>query len=82
MEQTEKRGPGRPSQGRKKGAEASAEASDVREAPVGYRVAPGKAVTSKRGILTEEVSAGDLYDGEEGLKNLIEAGYIVKDEPA
>lgn len=49
----------------------------------GYRVAPGKSITSSRGeILGEgaEIGERDLAGGEERLKELEEGGYVVSTE--
>ena len=58
-------------------AQAAAVAEDTR-AP--YSVAKGKAITSKRGILSEgdEVKASYFVGGKETLNALVDHGYVVK----
>ena len=45
-----------------------------------YTVAPGKALTSRRGILAEgaEIAAGDLPGGQTAIDAFVESGHIVK----
>ena len=45
-----------------------------------FSVAPGKAITSKRGILDSgsEVKADDLAGGKESLKSLIKSGHVIE----
>ena len=48
-----------------------------------HKVAAGKAVTSKRGLLTDgaDVSARDFNNGAADLDKLVEAGVVVAIEP-
>ena len=44
-----------------------------------YRVADGKAITSKRGILVaQEVREEDFTNGAETIKKFIKSGHIVE----
>lgn len=58
-------------------AEAVAEAEN--EKPPFYLM-PGKALTSKRGILGpgEEIKPGDIAGGEEALNNFVKSGHVGK----
>ena len=63
----------------KAAAEAEAKAPyAVAKAP--YAVAKGKAVTSRRGILSDgaAVAARDLAGGDAALKALVKSGHVVK----
>lgn len=69
----------------KAGAEAKAAAAKKRAKGVKkppYYIAPRKALTTKRGILSgddaDAVTADDLYGGERTLSALVESGYIIK----
>lgn len=46
-----------------------------------YRIAPGKALTTKRGILSEgqELSARDVCGGQATIDMRVESGHIVKE---
>jgi len=48
--------------------------------PVVFHMAPGKAITSKKGILAEgdEVKAEYFNGGEATLKHFVKAGYILE----
>ena len=72
-------------------ADAAAQALDALMAPVPaaaapakppYYMAPGKAVTSKAGILSgdtaDEVKAEYFEGGDETLQALVESGYVLK----
>lgn len=67
--------------------DAAAQALDALMAPVvaakpPYYMAPGKAVTSKAGILSgdtaDEVKAEYFEGGDETLQALVESGYVLK----
>ncbi len=67
--------------------DAAAQALDALMAPVAvakppYYMAPGKAVTSKAGILSgdtaDEVKAEYFEGGGETLQTLVESGYVLK----
>lgn len=76
-----------PNAGAKAAADAKADAkakAEEEEAKAAkkppYYVADGKAVTCKKGMLSEgdEVKADYLGDGDKGLKALVEKGIVVK----
>ena len=52
----------------------------IKESEPGHCVAPGKSITSKRGIKTEgdTVSAEYFSGGQETFDDLIERGFVVK----
>lgn len=62
--------------------EARKPAADTDEAPKkkGYRVAEGKSMVTKRGILNagDEIKADDFAGGEDVLKGFVKSGHIVK----
>jgi hypothetical protein len=45
-----------------------------------FYIAAGKAITSKRGILSDgdEIKVGDLPDGLKALKTFVKSGHVVK----
>jgi len=49
--------------------------------PVVFRMAPGKAITSRKGILAagDEVKAEYLNGGLTAIKSFVKAGYILED---
>jgi len=63
-------------------AEAKKEAKEAAKKPTGLRVAPGKSITSPRGILTSAdgtVTPRDFAgDSSVRIKELLEAGVLVK----
>jgi hypothetical protein len=61
-------------------AEAVKEDEATEEKKPPFSVAPGKAITSKRGILSEgdEVKAEDFPTGDKALKAFVKSGHIVK----
>lgn len=64
---------------RVKEKKAAEEASKA--AKSGPKVAPGKTITSKRGILDSEsgyITAADLAGGEAAIKTLLDKGILVK----
>ena len=44
-----------------------------------FKIASGKAITSKRGLLSDgaEVKAGDLAGGKDALDALVKTGHVV-----
>jgi hypothetical protein len=52
----------------------------AQSAPVVYRVAEGKAITTRRGIRSEgeTVTAKDFADGQERLDTLVSRGVVVE----
>jgi hypothetical protein len=56
------------------------EAADEAEAPAPYTIAPGKAVTSLKGVVGEgkAVTAGHFTGGGETLAALVKAGLVIK----
>ena len=60
--------------------QAKKEAKAKADAIPPYRVAPGKSITSKKGILAEgdEVKAEYLPGGKETLDNNVDRGFIIK----
>lgn len=68
----------------KAGAEAKEEAATAKEEAAAkkppFYVKEGKAVTSKRGILSDgdEIKADDLAGGKEALDAFVKSGHVVK----
>lgn len=63
----------------KKEAAAKAEEEAAAKKPP-FSVAPGKAITSKRGILSDgdEIEVGDLAGGEEALDALVKSYHVIR----
>ena len=56
------------------------EAEELKAVETGLRIAPGKAVTSKIGILSEDsgiVTADMFAGGDETIKTLIKSGHVI-----
>lgn len=62
----------------KEDAAAAKEEEAAKKPP--FSVAPGKAITSKRGILSDgaEIKADDLAGGKESLDAFVKSGHVVK----
>ena len=61
-------------------SELKAKSEDAPEDAVSYVVAPGKALTCKRGVVSEgeKVKAEHFPGGQETLDNLVEKGFVLK----
>ncbi len=63
-----------------KDLKASADELEEKEPELKFYIAEGKAITSKRGILSDgdEIKEQDLPDGLEALKAFVKSGHVVK----
>jgi hypothetical protein len=63
---------------------APAEPAPAEPAAAEYTVAPGKAITSKKGILSgdtaDEVTADMLAGGDEAIKSFVKSGHIIENK--